>query len=49
MAKLLDCSPEVSEFELSSRYYVHFRKGMSSLILYSHGLNSITAVVFGIR
>ena len=25
MAKVLDCSLEVSEFELQSRYYVHFR------------------------
>ena len=38
MAKLLGCVLEVSEFELQSRYYVHFRidtldKGMNLLIL----------------
>ena len=25
MVKELDCNPEVSEFELQSGYYVHFR------------------------
>ena len=37
MAKVLDCSLEISEFELQSPYYVHFRtntleKGMNLLI-----------------
>ena len=36
MAKLVDCSFEVSEFEFQSRHYVHFRtnnhgKGMNPL------------------
>ena len=29
MAKVLGCSLEVSKFELSSRYWVYFRKGMN--------------------
>ena len=37
VANVLDCGFEVSEFELQSRYYVHFwtntlRKGMNPLI-----------------
>ena len=37
MAKVMDCGLEVCEFELQSRFYVHFqtntiRKGMNSLI-----------------
>ena len=36
MANVQDCDPEVNEFELQSRYYVHFRtnnlgKGMNPL------------------
>ena len=42
MAKVLDCGAEVSEFELQSRNYVHFRtntfgKGMNPFILPSVG------------
>ena len=37
MAKVLDCSLEVSEFDLQSGYYVHFQasifwKGMKPII-----------------
>ena len=37
MAKVLDCGLDVSEFELQSQYYVHFRtntlgKGISRFI-----------------
>ena len=40
------------EFELQSRYYVHFRantlgKGMNLLIPPSYGLNSTTTVLLG--
>ena len=42
MAKVLDCGLEVSEFELQSCYYVHFRtntfeKAMNPLILRAVG------------
>ena len=42
MVKAMDCGIVVSEFELQSRYYVHFRantpgKGMSPLILPAMG------------
>ena len=42
MAKFLDCDPIVSEFELQSRYYVHFQtntlaKGMSPFIVPAMG------------
>ena len=40
IAKVLDCSLEVSEFELQSRCYVHFRtlgKGMDPFILQDMG------------
>ena len=45
MDKVLDCDILVSEFELQSRYHVHFRtktfrKYMISFILSSYGLNS---------
>ena len=38
MVKAMDCGIVISEFELQSRYYVHFRKntlgkGMNTLIL----------------
>ena len=49
VAKVLDCSFEVSKFEFHSRYYVHFRtnilgKGMNSLPS-TYGLNNITTVL----
>ena len=42
MVKAMDCGIVVSEFELQSRYYVHFRantfgKGMNLLILPAMG------------
>ena len=42
MANVLNCKIVVSEFELQSHYYVHFRintlgKGMNSLILPAMG------------
>ena len=42
MVKALDCGIVVSEFELQSRYYVHFQtntfgKGMNSLIFPAMG------------
>ena len=42
MVKVMDCGIVVSEFELQSRYYVHFRantlgKGMNPLILPAMG------------
>ena len=42
MIKVLDCGIVVSEFELQSCYYIHFRtntlgKGMSPLILPAMG------------
>ena len=42
MVKALDCGTKVSEFELQSRYYVHFwtntyGKGMDPLILPAMG------------
>ena len=42
MVKAMDCSLEVSEFELQSRYYIHFRintlrKGLTPLILLVRG------------
>ena len=42
MVKALDCEMVVSEFELESRYYVHFQKntlgkGMKPLILQAMG------------
>ena len=42
MVKAMDCGIVVSEFELQSRYYVHFRantlrKGMNPLILPAMG------------
>ena len=51
MVKSLDCRIVVSEFELQSRYYVHFwtntfGKGMNPLILPSMGyLNGTTTVL----
>ena len=49
MANVLTSGLEVSEFELQSRYYVHFRtnttgKGMNYYSP-SYGLNSITAIL----
>ena len=42
MVKAMDCGIVVSEFELQSRYYVHFNantlvKGMNSIILLAMG------------
>ena len=50
VANVLDCNIVVSEFELQSRYYVHFRtivlgKVMNSLIPSSNGLNNSTIVL----
>ena len=52
VANMLDCDIVVSQFELQSSYYVHFRtntleKGMKPLTHYetSNRLNSITAVL----
>ena len=50
MVKVLDCGIVVSEFELQSHYYVHFRtntigKGMNPLIPPRYVLYSITAVL----
>ena len=50
MVKMLDCGIVLSEFELQSLYYVHFRtnalgKGMKPLILSAMSLNN-TATVF---
>ena len=50
MAKVLDCSLEISEFELQSIYYVPFRTntlGKNIKLLYTPNsvLNGITAVL----
>ena len=51
MAKILDCSLEVSEFEIQSHYHDYFRtntfeKGKNSFIVpTSYGLNSATAIL----
>ena len=51
MVKVLDCEIVVSEFELQSRYYVHFRtntleKGMYPPYPSSYGLSdTITALL----
>ena len=37
MVKAMDCGIVVSEFELQSCYYVHFRAGMDPLILPAMG------------
>ena len=37
MVKAMDGGIVVSEFELQSRYYVHFGKGMNPLILPAMG------------
>ena len=54
MVKAMDCGIVVSEFELHSRYYVHFRantesigKGMNPPHPPSYGLNSTTTVLLG--
>ena len=52
MVKAMDYGIVVREFELQSRYYVHFRantlgKGMNPLILPDMGLNSTTIVLLG--
>ena len=44
MFKAMDCGVEVNEFELQSRYYVHFR--YVSLYLPSYELNSTTTVLY---
>ena len=48
--KAMDCGIAVKEFELQSRYYVHFRtntlgKGMNPTNSPSYGLNSTTTVL----
>ena len=50
MAKVLDCSLKVSEFELQLHYYIHFRinnfgERHEHPFSPSFGLNSITAVL----
>ena len=47
MINAVDCGIVVSEFELQSRYYVHFRtsKGMKPPYPPSYGLNSITTIL----
>ena len=50
MAKVLNCNKLVSEFELHSRYYVHFRtnalvKGMKTLIVTRYKLRNTTVVL----
>ena len=50
VVKVLDCRIVESEFELQSRYYVHFRtntigKGMNNPYSPSNGLNSTTIVL----
>ena len=50
VANMLNCDLMVNEFELWSRYYVHFwinpfGNAMNSLYPPSYGLNSITAVL----
>ena len=52
VVKVLDCGIVVSEFELQSHYYVHFRtntlgKGMTPPYSPNYGLNNTTAVVEG--
>ena len=52
MVKAMDCGIVIREFELQSRYYVHFRantlgKGMNPVIPPSYGLNSTTTVLLG--
>ena len=52
MVKVMDWGIVVSEFEVKSRYYVHFwtntfGKGMKHLILPAMGLNSTTTVFLG--
>ena len=47
-ANVLGCDIKVSEFELQSRYYVHFRANTQRKVWnplsFSYGLNSITTV-----
>ena len=48
----MDCRLVVSEFELQSRYYVHFHanthgKGMNHPYPPSYGLNSTTTILLG--
>ena len=48
----MDCEIVVREFELQSRYYVHFQantlgKGMNPTHPPSYGLNSTTTVLLG--
>ena len=50
MVKVMDCGIVVSEFELQSRYYVHFRTNTlgekyQPPYLPSYGLNSTTTVL----
>ena len=50
VAKVLDCKIVVCEFELQSRYYVHFRtktfeKTMSTFIPSCYGLNSTFTIL----
>ena len=50
VANVLDCSMVVSEFELQSCYYVHFRTNTlgekyETLYPLRYGFNSITAVL----
>ena len=52
MVNLPNCDNVQSEFELQSRYYVHFRantlrKGMNPAYPPSYGLNSTTTVLLG--
>ena len=51
VAKVLDCSLEVSKIELQSGYYVHFRtnkleKEYNHQYPSSYGLNNITAFFY---
>ena len=49
MVKAMDCGIVVSEFELQSRYYGHFRARERYELPYplSYGLNSTTTVLIG--
>ena len=47
MVKALDCGIVVREFELQSRYYVHFRERYEPPYSPSYGLNSTTTVLLG--
>ena len=46
MAKMFNCNLEVREFELQSRYYVHFRtNNLKKVINPCYELNCLTTIL----